>query len=53
MLCSFDASCFAQPELNGFMRMGRKVWSAARSTIQKLLSVDETRLQSDGGVKLA
>uniref|UniRef100_A0A0C9SA76 Fumarylacetoacetase n=1 Tax=Wollemia nobilis TaxID=56998 RepID=A0A0C9SA76_9CONI len=42
-----DSDCFLQPSLNSFMAMGKPAWKEARTTIQKLLSVDERALQDN------
>lgn len=44
---SFDASCFHEPALNAFMAQPRAVWTAARATIQRLLSKTEPLLQEN------
>ncbi|KAF5190906.1 Fumarylacetoacetase [Thalictrum thalictroides] len=42
-----DSDCFHQPSLNKFVGMGRPAWKEARTTIQKLLSVDEPTLRDN------
>ncbi|PIA38239.1 hypothetical protein AQUCO_02800128v1 [Aquilegia coerulea] len=42
-----DSDCFHQSSLNKFVGMGRPAWKEARTTIQKLLSVDEPTLRDN------
>lgn len=45
---------FRQPELNGFMALGRPAWRAARSRLQELLAGDgDDRLRSDDALRRA
>lgn len=48
---SFDASCFHEPALNAFMAQPRAVWTAARATIQRLLSKTEPLLQENAALR--
>ncbi|KAF4143327.1 Fumarylacetoacetate (FAA) hydrolase family [Phytophthora infestans] len=43
----FHAACFHDPTLNGFMAQGPKAWATARSTVQRLLSADESTLRDN------
>ena len=40
---------FQEESLNGFMSLGRNVWTETRSVLQKLLSKDEVRVNMEEG----
>ncbi|KAI3928508.1 hypothetical protein MKW98_024109 [Papaver atlanticum] len=46
-----NSDCFFQPSLNKFLAMGRPAWKEARSTIQKLLSADESTLRDNASLR--
>jgi len=46
-----DGSVFCQPTLNNFMGLGREAWTAARSTLTRLLRDDEPTLRDDVGLR--
>jgi len=46
-----DGSAFRAPTLNAFMSLGRPAWTAARSTLTRLLRDDEPTLRDDPGLR--
>jgi fumarylacetoacetase len=46
-----DGSVFRESTLNAFMGLGRPAWTAARSTLIKLLRDDEAILRDDAGLR--
>lgn len=55
LFAGFDAACFAEAGLNGFMGLGKASWSAARATLTALLlegGVD-ARLSSNAALRSA
>ncbi|KAH8547869.1 fumarylacetoacetate hydrolase [Umbelopsis sp. PMI_123] len=42
---------FEQSSLNAFMGLGKTIWSAARRSLQELLSKDEPRLRDDADLR--
>ena len=47
----FDASCFKQSTLNKFMSLGRSAWTAARSTLKRILSEDCAELRDNADLR--
>jgi len=43
----FDASCFNEPSLNSFMKLGKTAWRSARKVVGDLLSSDNATLRDD------
>jgi fumarylacetoacetase len=47
LLATSPPAVFAQPSLNAFMALGRRIWRSTREEVQSLLSADNPTLRDD------